>query len=151
MGSVAGAFIVMAIASSGLILAVLVLIVALSLMVIEESPEAYAQCKMFMKAIQRGSNFGEGDIKLLKITKKALPRLSIYYLSLAVFLLFFAAALPYVWLSAITFFSVPMGLAVQASAVAGIGSWLVAAGLYAILLAVVILFVKKARNRVFGY
>lgn len=136
---------------SGLLLTVLVFIMALSLIVVEESPEAYTESKILMNAIENRSNMGEGDMRLLRLTRRLLPRLSTYYICLAVFLFALAGVLPYVWSSALWYFSVFFGSMIQASVMAGPTSWMAAIAVYAIVITAIIFLAAKAKSRLFEH
>jgi hypothetical protein len=145
------AALLLVIIDSGLLLTLIMVVLALSLMVVEESPEAYTQSTILIRAIQGGSKLGVGDMKLLQATKKLLPRLSIYYLGVSIFLLALAALLPYVWSSALWCFAVFIGYMLQASVTAGPTTWMTAIFLYAVVVSVIAMLAGKAKNRLFGH
>ena len=136
---------------SGLLLTLLVLIMALGLIVVEELPEVYAESKILIKAIQGGSSLGIGDVKLLQLTKKLLPRLSFYYLGLSVFLFALAVVLPIVWSSVLWYFALFIGLILQTSKAAGPTSWLLGILLYAVAITAFVFLVTMAKSRIFGH
>jgi len=137
--------------SSGLLLTLLVLIVALGLIVVEELPEVYAESKNLMKAIQDGSSLGVGDVKLLQATKKLLPRLSSYYVGLSALFFALAAILPIVWASFLWYFALSIGLLLQTSKTTGPApiSWFIGIAVYALVILGFILLVTKAKGRIF--
>jgi hypothetical protein len=137
--------------NSGLLLTVLVSILALGLIVVEESPEAYSESKMLIEAIQGGSNLGVGDIRLLALTRQLLPKLSYYYLGLSAFLFGLAAALPFVWAQFLWYFAVFFGYVIQVSATGGLVTWLMAVLLYAVIITVFVVLVTMAKSRLFGH
>jgi hypothetical protein len=145
------ALLFMVIIESGLLLTFLVLIMALGLIVVEELPEVYAESKILIKAIQSGSSLGVGDVKLLQVTKKVLPRLSFYYIGLSAFLFALAAVLPIVWSSALWYFALSIGLFLQASQAAGPAGWFLVIALFALVLASFFFLVTMAKSRIFGY
>jgi hypothetical protein len=145
------AVLLLEIIDSGLLLTLLVLIMALGLIVVEELPEVYAESKILVKAIQGGSSLGVGDMKLLQVTKKLLPRLSYYYAGISVFLLALAVVLPIVWSSALWGFAVFFGLLIQASVTHGLVTWIAGLLLYAAIVTVFIFLVTMAKNRIFGH
>jgi hypothetical protein len=87
-------FFLITVVASGLILSVLILIVGLNLVVIEEAPEVYENCKTFSKALQSGTGFGNGDLKVFRLIKNLAPKLSKYYICLSILFFGFAATLP---------------------------------------------------------
>jgi hypothetical protein len=137
--------------NSGLLLTVLVSILALGLIVVEESPEAYEESKTLIKAIRGGSNLGVGDIRLLALTKQLLPKLSHYYLGLSAFLFALAAALPFVWAQFLWYFAVFFGYIMQAGATGGLVTWMMAILLYAAIVTVFLVLVTMAKSRLFGH
>jgi len=136
---------------SGLLLTLLVLIMALGLIVVEELPEVYAESKILIRAIQGRSSLGVGDVRLLQLTKKLLPRLSFYYLVLSVFLFALAVVLPIAWSSALWYFALFIGLFLQTSRAAGPTSWLLGILLYAVTITAFIFLVTMAKSRIFGH
>ena len=136
---------------SGLLLTLLVLIMALGLIVVEELPEVYAESKILIRAIQCGSCLGVGDVKLLQLTKKLLPRLSFYYVVLSVFLFALAVVLPIVWSSVLWYFALFIGLFLQTSKAAGPTSWLLGILLYAVAITAFVFLVTMAKSRIFGH
>jgi len=83
--------------ASGLILSVLAIIVSLNLIVIEEAPELYMNSTLFIGAVQNGTNLANGDLKALQLIRSLAPKLSNYYLGIAIFLITSSIALPYIW------------------------------------------------------
>jgi hypothetical protein len=136
---------------SGLLLALLVLIMAVGLIVVEELPEVFVESKVLIKAVQSGGSLGVGDVKLLQLTKKLLPRLSFYYLVLSVFLFALAVVLPIVFYSVLWYFALFIGLFLQTSRAAGPTSWLLGIVLYALVITAFVFVVTMAKNRIFGH
>jgi hypothetical protein len=151
IGGFAAAVLFLVIIESGLLLTLLVVMLALTLILVEESPEAYAESKLLLEAIENRSNLGVGDIKLLHVTRRLLPRLRVYYLGLSVFLLTLAAVLPFVWASLLWNFAVLIGYIFQVSAAAGPTGWLVGILLYAAVITAFIFLATVTKSRVFGH
>jgi len=151
IGGFGAALLLFVIIDSGLLLTLLVVIMATALIIVEESPEAYAESKLFLKAIEDRSNLGVGDIKLLQATRRLLPKLRVYYLGLSIFLLALAAVLPYVWSSFLWNFAVFIGYILQVSAVAGPTGWLLGILLYAGVVAAFIFLLTMAKSRLFEH
>ena len=135
---------------SGLLLTLLVAIVGLSLIMVEESVEAYADSKLLIRAIEGGSQLGVGDVRLLSLMKRLLPRLMRYYLGVAVVFFVLAGVLPFVWMQFLWYFAVVLGSLIQAAS-SGPASWLLAIGLYAGAVAVFVFLITLAKNRLFGH
>ena len=135
---------------SGLLLTSLVVIMGLSLIVVEESVEAYADSKLLVKAIEGGSQLAVGDVRLLSSMKRLLPRLTRYYLGVAVLLLVSAVVLPFVWMQFLWYFAVVFGGLIQAASTGFVNLFLVV-GLYAAAVTVVLFLVTLAKNRLFGH
>jgi hypothetical protein len=144
------AVLLLVIIDSGLLLTLLVVVFGSSLIVVEESVEAYADSKLLVKAVEGGSQLAVGDVRLLSLMKRLLPRLTRYYLAVAV--LFFAGAvvLPFVWVQFLWYFAVVFGGLIQAASGGFVNVFLVV-GLYAAGVAVVLFLVTLAKNRLFGH
>ena len=141
------------IVGSGLLLTLLVLIMALGLIVVEELPEVYGESKALIRAIQNGSSLGVGDVRLLQLTKKLLPRLSFYYLFLSVFLFALAMVLPVVWSSFLWYFALFFGFLIQGGMTHGLAlaNWVAVILLHGAIVFVFIFLVTKVKNRIFGH
>jgi hypothetical protein len=135
---------------SGLLLTSLVVIMGLSLIVVEESFEAYADSKLLVEAVEGGSQLAVGDVRLLSLMKRLLPRLTRYYLGVAVLFLVGAVVLPFVWMQFLWYFAMLLGGLIQAAST-GLASWLLAIGLYAGAVAVFVFLITLAKNRLFGH
>ena len=134
---------------SGLLLTLLVAIVGLSLILVEESVEAYGDTKLLVRAIEGGSQLG-GDIRLVSLTKRLLPRLTHYYLGVAMLFFVLAGVLPFVWMQFLWSFAVVLGSLIQGAS-GGVVNWFLAIGLYAGAVAVFVFLVTLAKNRLFGH
>ena len=135
---------------SGLLLTLLVAIMGLSLIVVEESVEAYADSKLLVNAIEGGSKLGVGDVRLLVLMKRLLPKLMRYYLAVAVLFFVGAVVLPLVWLQFLYYFAVVLGGFIQAAS-GGLVNWFLAIGLYAVVVTVLVFLVTMVKNRLFGH
>jgi hypothetical protein len=135
---------------SGLLLTLLVAIVGLTLIMVEESVEAYADSKLLVRAIEGGSQLGVGDIRLLSLMKRMLPRLARYYLGVAVFFFVGAVVLPFVWMQFLLSFAMLLGGLIQAAS-EGPVNWFLAIGLYVGALMVFVFLITLAKNRLFGH
>ena len=143
------AVLLLVIIDSGLLLTLLVAIVGLSLILVEESVEAYADSKLLIGAIEGGSLLGVGDVRLLSLMKRLLPRLIRYYLVVAVVFFVLAGVLPFVWMQFLWYFAVVLGGLIQAAS-SGLVSWLLAIGLYAGAVMVFVFLITLVKNRLFG-
>ena len=65
-------------------------------MLIDVASETYHDAKLFINAIQAEISLGVGDLKVLQILKRTMPKLANYYLFLSVFFFIFAAILNYI-------------------------------------------------------
>lgn len=143
---------VLVIVESGMLLALVLLLLALNLIVVEESPEAYQSSMMLIKAVQSGTKIGTGDFKLFKMTRKLMPKLSNYYLGLSLVLIAFSLTLPYIWSSALWTVAMFIGLIIQSSAAAGAAlSWIVAITLFVLATTGIQFLALKVKSRLFTY
>jgi hypothetical protein len=136
---------------SGLLLALLVVVVGLSLMTVEESVESYSESKLLINAIENGSNLGVGDVRLLNFMKMLLPRLIYYYVALAVFMFISATAFPIVWSNILLYFAQLFGFVLQVSGVLGPAGWFVCLILYGSIIAVLYVAAASVKDRLFGF
>jgi len=116
-----------------LLLALLVVVVSLGLMTVGESFEAYTESKLLIKAVKNGDRLGMGDLRLLEVTKMILPRLTSYYVVLAVFLFVLAAVFPFAWADFLLYSVMLFGFAIQVGSIGGLAGWMVSLGLYALM------------------
>jgi hypothetical protein len=144
------AVLLLVIIDSGLLLTLLVAIVGLTLIMVEESIEAYADSKLLVSAIERGSQLGVGDVRLLSLMKRMLPKLTRYYLGVAVLFFVGAVVLPFVWMQFLWSFAMLLGGLIQAAS-EGPVNWFLAIGLYVGALMVFVFLITLAKNRLFGH
>lgn len=137
--------------SSGLLLALLVVVVSVGLMTVGESFEAYTESKLLIKAMKNGDGLGTGDIRLLEVTKMILPRLTFYYVVLAVFLFVLAAVFPFAWAEVLLYSMMLFAFAIQMGSIGGPAGWMVSLGLYALIIVGLLVLVTLVKNRLFGY
>lgn len=86
----------MEIVATGLLLSLVIFVVCLNLLVVEGAFDVYQTGKTFVAAFQRGTGLGEGDLKVYRIVRNALPRISNYCFGLAIGFALFGLALPYI-------------------------------------------------------
>lgn len=135
---------------SGLLLTSLVVIMGLSLIVVEESVEAYADSRLLVEAVEGGSQLAVGDVRLLSLMKRLLPKLTRYYFGVAVFFFIGAVVLPFVWMQFLWYFAMLLGGLIQAAS-GGPANWLLAIGLYAGAVTVFVFLITLAKNQLFGH
>lgn len=135
----------------GFMLSLFILIICLNLTVVEVAPETYQTARIFIKAVQQGTDLGVGDLRVLQTVRKALPRLSKYYLGLTIFFMTFAATTGYVWPLALWFVVQLIGLILEASAVTGFVGWQVAILLFTLIVVIAQIFVGKLKARFLSY
>jgi len=85
-----------AVLETGLLLSLILLLISLNFMLIDVASETYHDAKLFINAIQAEISLGVGDLKVLQILKRTMPKLANYYLFLSVFFFIFAAILNYI-------------------------------------------------------
>lgn len=151
LGGVGLSLLVFVMIGSGLLLTLLVVILALGLIVVEESSEVYSESRALVRAIEGRSRLGVGDVKLLEVTRRMLPRLTFYYLGLGVALFALAAVLPYVWSGALLYFAVVLSYMLQLSAMLGPAGSMLTPVLLMIMMSGFIAVVSFVKNRLFGY
>lgn len=132
---------------SGLLLSLVLLIICLNLILIEAASEIYQNAKIFIKALNSKADLGVGDLKVFLILKRALPKLSNYYLALSILFLTLAATLGYIWSLLLWFFAQVVSLILEVSALTGIIGFQGAVVLFALMVAVFQIFIWKIKNK----
>ena len=145
------AFLFIKILQSGILLSVIVLIVCLNLIVIDEASDVYFNANLFIKAIQDDDDMGEGDLRIFEIIKNALPKMSNYYLLLALLFLASAVILPYIMPSTMWVFARFLGLIVEGGALTGFLAPLTAVLLFSLSTVIAQITVRKVRGRFLKY
>ena len=137
--------------SSGMLLAILVVILSIGLIATSESFEAHSESKLLIRAMENGKNLGAGDIRLLEVTKMILSRLTLYYVGLATFLFMLAAVFPIFWSNLLLYFTQSIGLIIQISTILGPAGWIIGLVIYGLIIAVFLLVTSTVKSRLFGY
>jgi hypothetical protein len=135
----------------GFVSSLFVLIICLNFTMLEVAPETYQNTRMLIKAVQRGTSLGVGDLRALQTVKKALPKLSKYYLGLAILFLTFAATIDYVLPSTLWLLGQLFGLMLGVSAATGFIGWQIAILLFTLVVVVVQILVGKLKARFLSY
>lgn len=135
----------------GLMSSFFILIICLYLIVVEVAPETYQNTRIFIKAVQRGTSLGVGDLRVFQIVRKALPRLSNYYLGLTISFVTFAATMSYIWPLTLWFLSRLVGLILDAGAVTGFVGWQVTVFLFTLTVVIIQIFVGKLKAKFLSY
>lgn len=151
-GSLIVAFIVtVKIFEMGLILGLTLLLISLGLMMIEEALEIYRNANIFVKAVKNGVNLGKGDLAVLFLVKETLPKLSAYYLLLAVVFFTSSIALPYIVPAFLLTFAQFAGVVVEISASTGLLAVYLTAFLYALVILIVHVAAREIKSKVFDF
>jgi flagellar biosynthesis protein FliQ len=100
---------------TGLLVEVSISILCLSLMMMSEATEMYSTAKKLVKAVERQTSFGQGDINVLALVKKTINRLSVYYVFLSALFVAFFFTMPYLFPALVFAFSQFMGLITSAT------------------------------------
>lgn len=136
---------------SGLMLSFFILTIGLNLIMMEDAIEVYQVSKTFIETVKGGTSLGVGDLKVFQTLKKAMPKISNYYLSLSILFVASSITLPYTWSSVLWFFARFIGLLLEVSASTGIIAYQVAVFLFALTLVIIYIFVSKIKNKLLRY
>jgi hypothetical protein len=134
---------------SGFVLSIIILIVCLNLVVVEETPEFYWNTNAFIKAFRTEAELGYGDVKVFKVIKKTLPKLSTYYFALTIFFTSSAIALPSIFSSVFLVFTQFSRIILEFSSPAGIWAGYVAVFPLALIIVFVQIVGKKVKDKLF--
>jgi hypothetical protein len=77
-------------------LAAIAMLICAALLMLDETQELNRKVGIFTKAINNGTGLANGDMQVLRLIRKTLPKLSTYHLILAIVFLASALALPLV-------------------------------------------------------
>jgi hypothetical protein len=136
----------MEIVATGLLLSLIIIVVSLNLLVVEGAFDVYQSAKTFITAFQRGTGLGEGDLRVLRIVKKALPRISNYYFGLAIGFAIFGLALPYTTPSLSWAFLQLMGFIFRGGTAMGFPPFTVPF-VWTLSILAIIIFIRKIKSR----
>jgi len=137
---------------SGFLLSLALLIICLNLMLIEVASDTYQNTKIFIKAFSNKANLGAGDLKVFQTLKRAMPKLSNYYLALSILFLTLAATLGYIWSSLLWFFARVIGLILELQAlIGGTIAFPVSVLLFSLMVGVVQIFIWKVKSKVLSH
>jgi len=151
VGSLIFPFLTMKIIEMKLVLGLIIFIICFGLMMIEETIEIYRNADTFLKAVKNGTNLGKGDLAALFLVKETLPKLTVYYLLLAI--MFFASSitLPYIVPAALLTFAQFVRVTFPVSVFfAPLAPYFVAL-LLSFVIVIIQLAAKKVKSEVFGF
>jgi hypothetical protein len=137
--------------TNGLMLSTFIIIVGVNVVVLEDAPELYVTAKLFIRAIQNNSKLAKGDLRVLRIIQRMVPKLRNYYIGLASFFIGAALILPSAW-ETLPGFATWLGSSIEQ--VSGInGTQFVQTAFILLLLGIAVLqfVVFKVKNKVFKY
>lgn len=97
----------------GLVLSLVLFIVCLGLMMFDDALEIFENTNIFIKAFRNRVNLGEGDLAALLFLKETLPKLSIYYVLLAIVLFTSFVASPYIAHTALLIIALFLGMTIE--------------------------------------
>ena len=144
-------FVLLKILQSSLLLSLILLIICLNLMLVDVASDIYHNAKIFTRAIRTETSFGVGDLNILQMLKKAMPKLSNYYLSLSILFLLSATTLNYVWSSLLWFLASSIGLMIGVSTPTSFMSYLVAVFIFAVVIGVIQILAWKIKGKILTY
>lgn len=89
-------YIVLRVVEAGLVLGGVTFIICLGLLMVDDTLEIRKNANAFIIAVRNGTGLGSGDMKTLLVLKKTLPKLSNYYVVLAIMLFGSSLAVPFI-------------------------------------------------------
>jgi hypothetical protein len=150
LGALAVAYLTLNILAMGLVLGFAAFVLCLGLIMVDEFFEVYRNTGMLVKAVSTGADFGAGDLTVLSMMRKTLPKLRAYYLLLSV--AFFASfvAFPYIIPVAVMAFAQAVGAVFEFSASAGVLVAFIIVLVFAAAEMMVYVAVRKVKSRIFS-
>lgn len=149
-GGFAIAYLTLNILAMGLALGFAAFVFCLGLMMVDEVVEIYKNADMLVKAVSTGGGFAVGDLAVLLVIKKLLPKLRAYYILLAIAFLASLVVLPYLVPAAVMAFALVVGV-VEFSASAGVLAPFGIIFLFAAAEVAVYFAFREVRRRIFGF
>jgi hypothetical protein len=138
----------------GGVLGSIAFLICAALLMVDETQEISRNAGIFAKAVKNGVGLGKGDMQVLHVIKKTLPKLSVYHLTLAVVFFVSAFAVPFL-VDAVFLASAGIAAAVFAVSVAlkaiPLFSLIVIAALFAAALVTAQVAANKTKKRIFGF
>ncbi|MGB9671583.1 MAG: hypothetical protein ACPLZY_00375 [Candidatus Norongarragalinales archaeon] len=132
---------------AGLVLTAIAATVSVNLLVVDGSFEVYRESRIFIKAFRSEASFGEGDLKVLTILKRALVRLSNYYFGLAAFFLFLALMLPWIEFFCLSAFARLIELVFRGGLAMGVWPPYAVSAVWALVVSAVIILVRMVYGK----
>lgn len=151
VGALAVAYLTLTVFAMGLAMGFAVFIFCLALMMVDEVFEIYKNASMLVKAVENRAGFGLGDLAVLSVLKKILPKLRAYYLLLSVTFLASLVALPYVVPAVVMAFARATGAVFEFSTSAGVLVAFVIVSVFAAAEMMVYVAVRKVKGKIFGF
>jgi hypothetical protein len=151
---VALTFVVFKTFEAGGVLGSIAFLICAALLMVDETQEISRNAGVFAKAVKNGVGLGKGDMQVLHVIRKTLPRLSAYHLILAVVFFISALAVPF-FVDAV--FLASTGIAAVVFAVSAalkvipIFSLIVIAALMGSIFVVTGIASNKTKKRIFGF
>lgn len=134
-----------------LILGLTILIICLNLMMIDEAFEAYKNANTFIRAVKNKTGLGKGDLTVLFLVKETLPKLSVYYLLLAVIFVTSSVTLPYVMPAVMLTITQLIGVMIEFTVSVGLHAVFFAPLSIIITTLIVQIVAKKFKSKIFGF
>jgi len=136
---------------SGFLISFFLVLFCLNLMFVDLASEVYKNFRDFIRAVNKKVGFGVGDLEVVRELRRVMPKLSNYYLFLAVLFFVFAFTENYTSSFLLWLFFQPIPLVFEVSKLTGIFGWQVVVMLYAALVSAILLLSWKIKNKLLGY
>jgi len=136
---------------TGLLLGFIVFIVCISSVTLEESFEIHKNASILVGAIENGVNLGQGDLTILSMVKETLPKLRMYYLSLAVTFFAFSVLFPYIGPTVIWMFFTFLSTLIELTTSGGILAPLYGVFLFSVVIYVIQITFAKVKRKIFSF
>jgi hypothetical protein len=151
VGGFVSVYLAVGILAMGLVLGLVAFIFCLSLMMVDEVFEIHKNANFFLKAVNSGAGFGVGDLAVLLLLKKTLPKLRAYHLFLSIIFLACLASLPYMVPAGVFALGQAVGMMIEFSASAGTLAPFGTIFLLASVEVVAYATVRRVKSRIFGF
>jgi hypothetical protein len=151
VGALTVAYLALMILAMGLALALAAFIFCLALMMFDETFEIYENAGKLVKAFDNCAGLGVGDLVVLSVLKRIMPKLRAYYLLLSVAFFGSSVALPYVVPAAIMTLAQVASALISSSAPAEVLSAYITVLVFAAAEVIIYVVARKAKSRILGF
>ena len=146
-----GGFVATKMIEAGMTAGFTILIVCLSMMMFDEASEIRKNADVFVNAVRKGTELGQGDIFAFSVVKKGTAKLFRYYLAMAITLFAGAVALPYLAPFASSAFSRLLAVILRFSTSGGLTTVFLGLAIYSLIISLILMLSNRMKDRFLSF